>query len=137
MTFRHVRLIEWQAAALLVVGGLALAIPGPALTPTSFPAFLALMPEPMWSALFILAGCIRAGALIINGRSPRGSPLARALSAAFSAALLAGLAVGLALHSPSGGWLASHFVTLTAFEIFIVYRAVGELFGAIHAHHPA
>lgn len=137
MTLHRIRWIEWQSAAILVAIGLALALPGQTMTPPLFGAFLLIMPEPMWSALLIVAGCVRAVALIINGRSPRGSPAVRAFSAVLSAALFAGLAAGFAVYAPTGWWATSVYLTLTAFEIMTVYRAVGELRGAVFARHPA
>lgn len=137
MTLHRIRWIEWQSAAILVAIGLALALPGQTMQPPLFAAFLALMPEPMWSALLIVAGCIRAGALIVNGRSPRGSPVVRALGAALSAALFAGLAAGFAVYAPTGWWASSVYLTLMGFEIVTVYRAVGELRGAIFLRRAA
>jgi hypothetical protein len=137
MTLYRIRWIEWQSAAIFVAIGLALALPGQTMSQPLFGAFLLLMPEQMWSATLIIAGCIRAGALIINGRSPRGSPVVRAASAMFSAAIFAGLAAGFAQNAPTGLWAASVYLTLTAFELATVYRAVRELHGALFANHPA
>lgn len=137
MTMHRVRWIEWQSAAILVSIGLALALPGQTMTAPLFGAFLSMMPEPMWSALLIVAGCVRAGALIVNGRSPRGSPSVRAIGAALSASLFAALAVGFAMYAPVGWWASSVYLTLMAFELVTVYRAVGELTSAVVLRRPA
>lgn len=107
--------------------GLTLAAPGDTLA--AFPAYDLLearAPENTWALTLILIGIMRMVALIINGRLPRGSPVARGF-AAFLGALVwsqffaAFLDFSWRTGAPSGG-LTVYFVLCVA-DVFSCGRA--------------
>jgi hypothetical protein len=130
----HKRALEIQHALIFLVIGVVLALPHEIMYEGSqvFSAFEALMPEPAWAALFLFVGSLRIGAVIVNGRSPRGSPIARIFGASISLALFAFMIVAFAKAAPPGLWAASVYAVLALAEVRMVAIATVDLRNARH-----
>ena len=82
---RPARALDWACACMAAGIGLVLAMPGDTLAwSPAFEPLLRRAPETVWAAGMILLGVVRIVALIINGRMPTGSPVARGAASALS-----------------------------------------------------
>lgn len=78
----------------------------------------------IWAALFIIVSFVRFAALIINGKSPVGSPLFRIIAAILTATLLTVFVVG-TMHYPIT--LEIVYIVMIGFELFIVWNATKDM----------
>lgn len=125
----HKRALEIEHALIFLAIGFALALPNDIMYEGSqvFSAFEAVMPEIAWAALFLFVGTLRIGAVIVNGRSPRGSPIARIFGASISLALYAFMIVAFVKVAPPGLWAASVYAVLALAEVRMVAIATMDL----------
>lgn len=129
------RLYEWLAAWLAIYVGVVVAWPGDVWTGASHAIVRATAPEVLYGAAFIVVGLVRAAALVINGRAPRGSPIARVLGATVSCALFASVSVLFLKAYPAGLISGGVLLSIAAADCVIVWRATRELRSARHGYH--
>lgn len=125
---RRSRIIEWEHSIIMVVIGFVILLPfhSALQTPTTL-NMLTIMSETLWGLAFLSVGIIRVIALLINGRSPRGSPLARIIGASFNSILLSVVIVSFYTAYPSGLWAGSVYLIFVLFEMRIIYLATKDL----------
>jgi hypothetical protein len=121
------RAIEWLSAAIMLVWGITLALPGDSVAQPHFSAFRhAHLTEGMMAAVFGIVGAARVVALYINGRWPK-SPIIRIIGATAGAVLWSQVAWYLC----SGTWLLSGipnagvgtYAALAIADLFSISRA--------------
>lgn len=125
---RQGRTIEWEHSIIMIVIGLIILLPfhSALQSPTTIGVLL-FMSETLWGYAFLSVGVIRVIALMINGRSPRGSPLARIFGASLNSMLLSGIVVSFYAAYPSGLWAGSVYLIFILFEMRIIYLATKDL----------
>lgn len=132
----HRRAVEWLSTAIMFWIGLIWLHPYPHFSVSTLETsgrLLNVLTEPVWGTLLILLACVRAAALVINGRSPRGSPVARIGCAVVGTTIFSWIAFAFAATWPAGAWNAGVYAILAIYEIFTVYRATRDLRGAVDA----
>ena len=129
------RLYEWGAAAILIWIGAVLVHPVEVWTTAASRQAVAVASEPVWGAVFLAVGLVRAIALAINGRAPQGSPMARAIGAGLSCGLFAATSVLFLKTAPAGLISGGLLLILAAMDCVIVWRATRELQSARRDAH--
>ena len=128
MFSRGYRQGEWQNAAITGWIGCMLLYPYPYLhSPSISPVLTGWLSEGLWGVVLIGVAIIRLVALTVNGRSPRGSPIARILSAWFGMITMLWLSLAFLHRSPAGLWAGGVYGIICAFEALSVFRAACDL----------
>lgn len=119
---------EWLFAMALLMSALTFAVPGSTFYPIgSTAAFYRVAPEWVWALTFFGVGALRVCALIVNGRAPLGSPLARIFGAITSLMLWSFMFASFLHSTPVGRWAAAFTAVFCAFEARVVIIASTEL----------
>ena len=122
------RTIEWEHSIIMIVIGIVILLPfHQALSTPAAAGMVAVMSENAWGMTFLSVGIIRVIALIINGKLPLGSPLARVIGASFNSILLSVIVVSFYDAYPSGLWAGSIYLIFVFFEMRIIYLATKDL----------
>lgn len=123
-----VRLGEWQNALVMLWIGGVLLHPFEHLSSLSLsPSMVSMFSEDTWGIMLLLLASVRIGALTINGRMPRGSPIARMISAWLGATVMVWLSLAFLRASPVGLWAGGVYGVMATFEILSVFRAACDL----------
>jgi len=120
------RALEWQHTLVMFYMGCVWALPYRHFDSPLYVFFRSTLPEEQWAFGLILLSLFRCGALIVNGRAPKGSPIVRGLGALCGATFFATLGGGL-LAAPAGLLAGGLFAIMSAYEMVVVWRATRDL----------
>lgn len=128
------RALEIQHAVICFAIGIALALPYEVMKDevTLFNAFRNVAPEHVWACVFLGVGTLRMVAILVNGRSPKGSPVARLLGGLICLMLFTFMATAYAVSDTSGHIAMSCNAVLALAEVRLVAIASRDLKNASH-----
>lgn len=138
VVYRRSRALDWMCAAMILVWGLTLALPGQSFSLSALQRVMhGEFSEDFWATVLILLGLMRVAALLINGHMPRGSPVLRLISA-FIGVLVWSYFLELFVEL----WVATGIIAtgcgvsavLVGADLFSTGRAAADFMRARHVH---